>query len=29
MIATVTETVYGSFEEALDAFLKANAGTFG
>jgi nucleoside 2-deoxyribosyltransferase len=29
MIATVTETVYGSFEEALDAFLKADAGTFG
>jgi nucleoside 2-deoxyribosyltransferase len=26
MIVTVTETVYGSFEEALDAFVKAGRG---
>ena len=25
MIATVAEPVYGSFEEALDAFVKAHA----
>jgi nucleoside 2-deoxyribosyltransferase len=29
MIATATETVYGSFEEALDAFVKSNDGPRG